>query len=125
MYAAFSVAFMAALWIPAAGLVPYTCAAWLLFIAANKVIYPVAGALSEALPPRGARAGYMATFQYAFTTAQVLAPAVVGLFAVAAWLPWAVAAAAALLGLLILHWLGGAIPGELNRVRAVVSESRC
>jgi hypothetical protein len=124
MYAAFSVAFMAALWIPAAGLVPYTCAAWLLFIAANKLIYPVAGALSEALPPRAARAGYMATFQYAFTTAQVLAPAVVGLFAVAAWLPWAVIAAASLLGLLVLHWLGGAIPEELNRVMAVVSESR-
>jgi hypothetical protein len=73
-------------------------------------------------PFRGlARAGYMATFQYAFTTAQVLAPAVVGLFAVAAWLPWVVIAAASLLGLVVLHWLGGAIPGELNRMKAVVT----
>jgi hypothetical protein len=51
----------------------------------------------------------------------VLAPAVVGLFAVAAWLPWAVIAAASLLGLLVLHWLGCAIPGELNRMKAVVT----
>ncbi len=118
-YTAFSVALMAVLWIPAAWLVPYTCAAWLLFVAANKVFFPVAGALSEALPPRQDRAGYMATFQYAFTTAQVLAPAVVGLFAVAVWLPWAVIAAASLLGLIALHWLGRAIPTELNRLRAI------
>jgi hypothetical protein len=121
MYTAFSVALMAVLQVPAGWTVPYICAAWLLVVAANKVFYPIAGALSEAVPPRGARSGYMATFQYAFTTAQVLAPVVVGLFAVAAWLPWAVIAASSLVGFLILQWLGGAIPGESNRARAFVT----
>jgi hypothetical protein len=66
----------------------------------------------------------MATFQYAFTTAQALAPAVVGLFAVAAWLPWAVIAGSSLGGLSILNWLGGTIPAGLNRVAAVVTVRR-
>ena len=61
---------------------PVAWAVWVLIVAGNKVFYPVAGALSEALPPRESRATYMATYQYAFTAAQVVAPAVVALFAV-------------------------------------------
>ena len=120
-YAGFSLALLAALSVPARWLVPYAFAAWLLFVIANKVFYPVAGALSEALPSRDRRAGYMATFQYSFTTAQVLAPAVVGLFAVAAWAPWAVIAVAALAGGLTFRSLEKAIPGELNRAEALAS----
>lgn len=123
VYAAFAVALMAALWVPARWLVPYAFAAWLLFVIGNKVFYPIAGALSEALPPRDARAGYMATFQYSFTTAQVLAPAVVGLFALAAWAPWAVIAAASLVGLVALASLEKAMPAESNRATAVLTGS--
>ncbi|MEJ7705945.1 MAG: hypothetical protein WKF82_00960 [Nocardioidaceae bacterium] len=108
------------IWVPAAWLVPYAFAAWALMVAGTKVFFPVSGALSEALPPRDGRAGYMATYQYAFTTAQVLAPAVVALFAVAAWLPWAVVASSSLAGVLVLRWLGCAIPSAIDRQPAAI-----
>lgn len=103
------------LWVPARWLVPYAFASWVVMVAGAKVFFPVSGALSEGLPPRGARAAYMATYQYAFTAAQVLAPAVVGLFSVAAWLPWAVVAACSLTGVRVLRWLSGAIPPAVDR----------
>jgi len=47
-------------------------------------------------PRRRPRAGrYLAMFQYAFAAASVVAPAVVGLYAVAVWLPWLLVAAGA------------------------------
>jgi MFS family permease len=79
------------------------------------VFYPVSGALSEALPPRESRATYMATYQYAFTAAQVVAPAVVALFAVSSWLPWAVLVAAAFAALGVQRALGAMVPPELDR----------
>jgi MFS family permease len=115
VYAAWAVLTMAMLWIPAGWLVPYAFATWVLRVAGSMGFFPIAGALSEALPPPQWRAGYMATYQYAFTTAQVLAPTVVALFVVAAWLPWAVLAAAALVAVAILDWLGRTIPGAANR----------
>ena len=84
-------------------------------MAGNKVFYPVAGALSEALPPRASRAGYMATYQYAFTTSQAVAPAVVALVAVRSWLPWSVGAVAALAGIAVQARLGRQLPEHLNR----------
>lgn len=101
--------------LPAEWWAPYAFVAWLPLVAGNKVIYPLAGALSEALPPRHARAGYMATYQYAFTTAQVLGPAVIATFAVAGWLPWAVAVACAVAAIGLLRWLDGAVPEDVNR----------
>jgi len=109
---------MGAVWLPEQWIVPYFVAVWLLLVAANKVFYPIAGALSEALPPRAARAGYMATFQYSFTTAQVVVPAVVGLFAVSPVLPWVVVSGAALLSVVVLDRLGRALPEESNRMLA-------
>jgi len=101
--------------VPHAVLVPAAWAVWVLVVAGNKVVYPVAGALSEALPPRELRATYMATYQYAFTAAQVAAPAVVALFAVRGWLPWAVLVAASLLAVLVQRALGAMVPPELDR----------
>jgi MFS family permease len=92
-------------------------------VAGAKVFFPISGALSEALPPGSSRAGYMATYQYAFTTAQVAAPAVVALFAVTAWLPWAVVGASALGGVVLLGWLGNAIPTAKDRPTAVVVQA--
>jgi MFS family permease len=89
-------------------------AAWLLLTAAGKISDPIAGALSEALPPRGSRSVYMATYQYAFTAAQVLAPAIVVLFAISRWLPWGVVAAVALVAVPLLGMLERALPPELN-----------
>ena len=101
--------------VPRGALVPVAFAVWLLVVAGNKVFYPVAGALSEALPPRASRAGYMATYQYAFTTSQAVAPAVVALFAVRSWLPWSVGAVAAMVGIGLQARLGRQLPEHLNR----------
>ena len=101
--------------VPPAALVPVAWAVWVLIVAGTKVFYPVSGALSEALPPRESRATYMATYQYAFTAAQVVAPAVVALFAVSSWLPWAVLVAAAFSALAVQRALGAMVPLELDR----------
>lgn len=101
--------------VPPAGLAPAAWAVWVLIVAGTKVFYPVSGALSEALPPRESRATYMATYQYAFTAALVVAPAVVALFAVSSWLPWAVLVAAACAALGVQRALGAMLPAELDR----------
>ncbi|MGZ4468472.1 MAG: MFS transporter [Nocardioidaceae bacterium] len=121
LYAAWGGLVIPMIWLPAGWLVPYAFLGWLLIVAANKVFYPIVGALSEALPPRAARAGYMATFQYSFTLAQVVAPAVVALFAVAAWLPWLVVALGSLVAVLVLEWLRSSMPPVLDRAAATVS----
>ena len=57
----------------------------------------------------------MATYQYAFTAAQVVSPAVVALFAVSSWLPWAVLVAAAFVALRVQRALAAMVPPELDR----------
>jgi hypothetical protein len=61
-----------------------------------------ANALADDLAPAAARGRYLAMFQYAFTGSGIVAPAVVGLFSVGAWVPpvlVAAGAAAAMAGL--------------------------
>lgn len=77
--------------------------AWLLgttlVLAASGVLFGArANALAVALAPAATRGRHLAAFQYAFTVAGVLAPAVVALFAVGVWVPWAVVAACAAAG---------------------------
>jgi hypothetical protein len=57
----------------------------------------------------------LATFQYAFTTAGLLAPLVVALFAVATWLPWLVVAVSATFALSTLPWLARTLPARAVR----------
>jgi MFS family permease len=120
VFAVWAVLTMMMLWLPQGWLVPYACATWVVMVVGTKIFYPISGALSEALPPRHDRSGYMATYQYAFTTAQVLGPAVVALLAVAEWLPWAVVAASALAAVAVLDRLGRTIQPALNRSPAAV-----
>jgi len=115
LYAAWSLLSMLMIWLPGGWLVPFAFAVWLVMVAGNKIFFPVVGALSEAMPPRAGRAGYLATFQYAFTTAGVLAPALVALFEVSAWLPWAVVAAAAAGGVVMLARLGAGLSTSVDR----------
>lgn len=58
----------------------------------------------------------MATYQYASTAAHVVAPAVVALFAVSNWLPWAVLVAAACAAVGVQRALGAMLSAELDRV---------
>jgi MFS family permease len=107
---------LAMIWLPSDGvvLVAYAVVAWVVWVAGNKIFYPVAAGLSEAMPPRASRAGYMATYQYAFTTAQVVAPAVVALFAVSSWLTWVVVAVSAASGCLVVSALSRSLPESLD-----------
>jgi MFS family permease len=77
--------------------------AWLLgttlVVAAGAVLFGArVNALAVALAPAATRGKHLAAFQYAFTIAGVLAPAVVALFAAGVWVPWAVVALCALVG---------------------------
>jgi MFS family permease len=81
--------------VPAGWLAPVLLGATLLFAAATLLFGTRANALAADLAPAAARGRYLAMFQYAFTVPGVLAPAVVALFSVAAWLPWLVVGACA------------------------------
>lgn len=78
--------------------------------AANLVFTPRATALSEAAAPRAQRGRYLAAFQYAFTVAHVVTPLVVGLFAIAEWLPWVVVGGGALISIAGFHKIGSRLP---------------
>jgi MFS family permease len=89
---------------------------------AAALVFAVAGllfqrvnALAEALAPTEVRGRYLAAFQYAFTIPGVIAPAVIALFSVAAWLPWLLVAVGAALAVAIWHWLARRLPGAVLR----------
>ena len=88
---------------------------WLLWVAAGKIYLPVAGALSNALPPAQSRAGYMAMYQSAFTAAQVLSPAVVALFALSGSLPWLVVACGSLMAVGVVGAMRRFVPEHVDR----------
>jgi hypothetical protein len=85
--------------------------AWLLGI---SVVLAVGGllfgarvnALAVDLAPPSTRGRHLAVFQYAFTVPQVVAPAVVALFAAGMWVPWVVVATCAGAGAFAFRWFG-------------------
>jgi MFS family permease len=82
------------------------------FAAGDLVFGPRSGALAEAAAPPPARGRYLAAYQYAFTVAQVIAPAVVTLFSVADWLPWVLVGTCACLAVAGLGTLGPRLPAS-------------
>lgn len=76
--------------VPAGWLPGVLVSTTLLFAGAGLLFGTRANALAADLAPAAGRGRYLAMFQYAFTVPGVLAPAVTGLFSVAAWLPWVV-----------------------------------
>jgi hypothetical protein len=80
---------------------------WLPGAALAGLLFQRASALAEAVAPAAVRGRYLAAFQYAFTVPGVIAPAMVALYSVAAWLPWLLVGASAGLAILLLHWLAG------------------
>ncbi|GAA3557327.1 MFS transporter [Amycolatopsis ultiminotia] len=110
LFAAWCLASLAVLLVPRSWQVPYLLATTLLYAAGDLVFGPRSGALAEAAAPPEAKGRYLAAFQYAFTVAQVLAPAVVSLFSVSSWLPWVLVGVCACLAALGLGRLGPRLP---------------
>lgn len=69
-------------------------------------------AMAEASAPVAAHGRYMATVQYGFNATALLAPLLVGLFAVALWLPWAAVALGCTGALVLLPWLARRLPAH-------------
>ncbi len=88
-------------------------AATVVMAAATLVSGPRAVALASAVAPPSARGRYLAAFQYAFTGAGVLAPAIVALYSVAVWLPWALVAASTSLAIVGLRALARHLPAAV------------
>jgi MFS family permease len=114
LYLAWCAAALAAILVPP-GWRPAELLAATLVMAAAALLFQRANALAEAVAPRAVRGRYLAAFQYAFTVAGVIAPAVVALFSVAVWLPWLVAGTAAGLAAVALPWLAPRLPGDALR----------
>ena len=92
-------------------------AAWLLastvvLALSSMLIGARAMAMAEASAPVEAHGRYMATVQYSFNTTALLAPLLVGLFAVALWMPWAAVALGCAGALLLLPWLTKRLPAH-------------
>ena len=120
LYVMWCGASLAAVLLPDGWLVPYLLSTTLL-LAAGNLLGPVSNALAEATAPRAVRGRYLATFQYAFTIAGVLAPAIVALFTYAIWLPWAVVAVGSMAAIGGSTWLANRLPAAAvhpHRTRA-------
>ncbi len=114
LYIVWCAASLAAVLLPPRWRVPELLAATVVLAAAG-LLFQQTNALAEAVAPRPARGRYLAAFQYAFTVAGVIAPAVVALFSVAVWLPWLLVGAGAALAGATLPWLAGRLPADALR----------
>ncbi|MEV4050951.1 MFS transporter [Amycolatopsis sp. NPDC049688] len=112
LFSVWCVVSLGVLLVPDGWQVPYLLGSTLVFAAGDLVFGPRSGALAEAAAPPVARGRYLAAYQYAFTVAQVLAPAVVSLFSVADWLPWVLVGACAGLAVAGLGMLGSRLPAS-------------
>jgi MFS family permease len=110
LFAAWCLVSLGVLLVPDEWHVVYLLVSTLVFAAGDLVFGPRSGALAEAAAPPVARGRYLAAYQYAFTVAQVIAPAVVALFSVADWLPWVLVGSCAGLAVAGLGALGSRLP---------------
>jgi hypothetical protein len=90
LYVAWAAASLAAAVLPRAWRPADLLAATVLMSAGGLLFGSRAVALAEAAAPPAARGRYLAAYQYAFTVAGVLAPALVAMYSIAVWLPWLV-----------------------------------
>jgi MFS family permease len=111
---AWALASLAAVLVPAAWLSAYLlCSVALL--SAGTLIGNRANALAAAAAPRATRGRHLAAFQYAFTAAGIVSPAVVALFAIGPSLPWLVTAAAAAIAVAAMPYLARSLPRNAVR----------
>jgi MFS family permease len=124
-YAAWCAAGLAALALPP-GWRPTELLAATLLAAVGGLLFMRANALAEAAAPPPVRGRYLAGFQYAYTVAGVVAPALVALFSVATWLPWLLVGASAFLAVALLRPLAARLPAHAVRpapARPLTSEA--
>ncbi|MDQ7809861.1 MFS transporter [Amycolatopsis sp. A133] len=112
LFSAWCLVSLGVLLVPDGWQVLYLLGSTLVFAAGDLVFGPRSGALAEAAAPAVARGRYLAAYQYAFTVAQVIAPAVVALFSVADWLPWVLVGTCAGLAVAGLGTLGSRLPAH-------------
>lgn len=112
LFALWCLACLAVVFVPKAMQPIYLLGATLVLAAGDLAFGARSGALAEAAAPPGARGRYLAAFQYAFTLAAVIAPAVVALFSVAVWIPWVLVAACACAAVVGLGRVGPRLPAE-------------
>ncbi|MGH8861991.1 MAG: MFS transporter [Jatrophihabitantaceae bacterium] len=110
--------------LPATWTTPWLLGSTLLLIAGSLSADTRANAIAEAASPPQWRGPYLATFQYAFTIAGLLAPLVVALFTVSTWLPWLIVALSATLGISALPWLTRTLPARATRVDPIQTVRR-
>ncbi|OXM50933.1 MFS transporter [Amycolatopsis alba] len=112
LFAVWCLACLLAVFVPKVFQPVYLLGATLVLAAGDLAFGPRSGALAEAAAPPEARGRYLAAFQYAFTLAAVIAPAVVALFSVAVWIPWVLVAACACAAVVGLGRVGPRLPAE-------------
>lgn len=112
LYALWCVVSLGAVVVAPAWLAAWVLGGTLIQSAASLLFGTRANALAEAAAPREMRGRYLAAFQYAFTLAQVTAPAVVSLFSAGIWVPWTVVAASSCAAMFGLRWLTPRLPAH-------------
>lgn len=113
LYALWCGASLAAILVPQSWRPAELVAATVVMAAATLVSGPRALALASAVAPPSARGRYLAAFQYAFTAAGVVAPAIVALYSVAIWLPWVLVAASTGMAIVGLRALASHLPAAV------------
>lgn len=110
LYVVWCLLSVATLVVPPAWQTAWLLGSVLVLSAGSLVFGPRANALAEAAAPRATRGRHLAAFQYAFTLAGIVAPGVVALFTLGAWVPWALLAVTTTIGMLGLRWLAPRLP---------------
>jgi len=110
VFVVWAVLSVSAVWLPDGWRTPWLIATTLLLAAGNLMSGTRVNALAEAAAPLATRGRHLAAFQYAFTVAGVVAPAIVALFAVSTWAPWLVVGTAAAISAVSLPMLAHRLP---------------
>ncbi len=112
--------------LPGPAQVPWLFVSTLVVSAGNLTFGTRVNALAEAAAPSATRGRHLAAFQYAFTIAGVVAPAVVALFALATWAPWLVVAVTCVIAIVALRLLSPLLPSAAvhpSRAETLVATS--
>ncbi|MEV4088353.1 hypothetical protein AB0J43_49655, partial [Nonomuraea fuscirosea] len=113
LWALWCLASAVAVLLPAQVLVPYLVAVVLCYTVAEMISGPATNALAADAAPAGSRGTYLASFQYSFAIANILAPGLFGLlFNQNRLLPWLVVGLLAALGAVLMLRLERRLPQE-------------